>query len=618
MRKSGWKRFTGVILILAAVFGFSPLDELLPDWVMVGGKPSSQRAAAGDDHTDWIEMTAALYQSGAITAPVPPPTSARPTRALTAREAIASGLMELSVNIDVSQFDLNQAEINALYSDVVNTNPDLFFVEQHYQISYDPSSGIVLYIVPQYISVDRNVLGNMQEELAAEVAKAVASAPADALDAEKVLAVNEYLVINTEYDLNLSKFSAYDALVEKTAVCQGYALSFGLIMRELGIEWKIVTSAEMDHAWNLVYADGSWFHVDVTWNDPTPDSLGYADHSYLLLPDNIISDDDHNHTGWDASVYPYASDTSYVDFFWTNTTSQIIYDGGLWYFVPETSQDTPAIHKIISYDFDTSESTEIYTINDAIWSAGGNSYWPSWSPSLAEFGGVLYYNTPDQIFSVSFSGAEPTTIHTAELTETQAICEMKIQEGYLYYRAKETPDDVGYILSDRLKLTSGATFKLSGVVRSYNPANPTKLELIQGDEVMFDTVVEEDSGAGQIDQDFIFLGVEPGAYSLVVTKPGHTKYTIQNIVVADADVDLTQDTRPGAALITLPCGDIDGNGNINGSDLSVLWLAANYNKAASAAQTPLCDLNGDGNVNGTDLSVLWLPVNYNKGAVVVG
>ena len=62
------------------------------------------------------------------------------------------------------------------------------------------------------------------------------------------------------------------------------------------------------------------------------------------------------------------------------------------------------------------------------------------------------------------------------------------------------------------------------------------------------------------------------------------------------------------------CGDINGDGNINVTDLNTVWNAANYNKAASAADNALTDLNGDGNVNVSDLNILWNAANYNKNA----
>ena len=158
---------------------------------------------------------------------------------------------------------------------------------------------------------------------------------------------------------------------------------------------------------------------------------------------------------------------------------------------------------------------------------------------------------------------------------------------------------------------------VTGRIKSYNPSNPATIVLMQGDAEVCRATIDATSGIGQAEQDFAFEGVEPGTYTLVVTKPGHTSFTVQNIVVGEEDLDLTQDSRESVRLMTLLCGDINGDGMINNADLAILWLAANYNKNVGVAANPECDLNGDGMINNADLAILWLAVNYNKGAVVI-
>jgi len=55
------------------------------------------------------------------------------------------------------------------------------------------------------------------------------------------------------------------------------------------------------------------------------------------------------------------------------------------------------------------------------------------------------------------------------------------------------------------------------------------------------------------------------------------------------------------------------------SDLweSNLWRLGNYNRRADEAENSRCDLNGDGLINDADLTILWLAYNYNKGAIVI-
>lgn len=84
-------------------------------------------------------------------------------------------------------------------------------------------------------------------------------------DYEKTKMAHDYLVENIEYVTGYH--GAYSALCEGKAVCNGYAAAFQLIMDELGIPCKTVSSDEINHMWNCVYLEGFWYNVDVTWDD---------------------------------------------------------------------------------------------------------------------------------------------------------------------------------------------------------------------------------------------------------------------------------------------------------------------------------------------------------------
>jgi len=193
---------------------------------------------------------------------------------------------------------------------------------------------------------------------------------------------------------------------------------------------------------------------------------------------------------------------------------------------------------------------------------------------------------------------------------------MVYEDDYTTQPAVDEATAAIYVAVDALELL--AKFKVSGRVRSYNPGHITILDLMRDGEVMYTAVIDEAPGIGQVTQDFIFTGVLPGEYSLVITKEAHTSFTVQTVAIGEKDLDLTQDPRPEVRLITLRCGDINNDSMINDADLAILWLAANYNKSAAAqGVNARCDLNGDGMINDADLAILWLASNYNKGAVVI-
>ena len=118
---------------------------------------------------------------------------------------------------------------------------------------------------------------------------------------EKELAVHDWLVLNCAYDYDnyqhntipWESYSPRGLFCNGKAVCQGYAESFKLCMDILGIPCVIVTGTGNGgaHAWNAVELDGEWYMVDVTWDDPVPDTPGRVGYAYLNLTDEKMSRD---------------------------------------------------------------------------------------------------------------------------------------------------------------------------------------------------------------------------------------------------------------------------------------------------------------------------------------
>ena len=154
---------------------------------------------------------------------------------------------------------------------------------------------------------------------------------------------------------------------------------------------------------------------------------------------------------------------------------------------------------------------------------------------------------------------------------------------------------------------------ITGAVASYNPNNPTTISLMQGEVTKYQKIIRATSGRGQTESTFSFEDVAPGTYSMVISKPGHTAYTLDGIIASDENIDLTQDERSEVQLMALRCGDIDGDGMINDNDLTIMWSLANYNRKTENAANILCDLNGDNMINDVDLTVLWKVDHYNRG-----
>ena len=164
----------------------------------------------------------------------------------------------------------------------------------------------------------------------------------------------------------------------------------------------------------------------------------------------------------------------------------------------------------------------------------------------------------------------------------------------------------------------GAGVAVTGKITSYNPNNATTVELLQNGAVKYTATIAKATGSGQVPQDFTLAGVLPGTYDLVVTKEAHLTYTVKNVKVGHTDLDLTKHTNAAISTITLLCGDINGDGWVNSTDLGEILQGQNYGKQTTVAGVnKKADLNGDGWVNSTDLGIVLQSQHYGKSAVSV-
>ena len=93
-------------------------------------------------------------------------------------------------------------------------------------------------------------------------------------DMQKVYKIYDWITNNVSYDYdnlnneeNKTKYTAYGALTDGKAVCQGFANLFYRMCMDNGIDCRIVTgNANGPHAWNIVKVGTAYYYVDATWD----------------------------------------------------------------------------------------------------------------------------------------------------------------------------------------------------------------------------------------------------------------------------------------------------------------------------------------------------------------
>ena len=122
-------------------------------------------------------------------------------------------------------------------------------------------------------------------------------------DFQKALEIHDWLIFNVDYDNTYSNYSAKNAFVDRSCVCQGYAEAFELLAEAAGLEATFVAGVATNssgntesHAWNQVKISGKWYNVDTTWDDPTYAGKPASDHTgnrydYFLISKTQLEKD---------------------------------------------------------------------------------------------------------------------------------------------------------------------------------------------------------------------------------------------------------------------------------------------------------------------------------------
>ena len=212
----------------------------------------------------------------------------------------------------------------------------------------------------EIIYEDANIIQSTTAQFDAAVEEILALCENANTDIDKELIVHDYLVANYEYDAERlnngtippESYSAYGLLVNKTAVCQGYAYAMKHILRKMNIPCEVVTGG--DHAWNIVNIDGENYYVDATWDDPVPDVAGRITRKHFNVTAEQLAKSGHI---WEESKYPECNSEKYN---FLQHSNEYIHHENEWFYTQNGSEYIESLGKYVSnslyrYNIETGE-----------------------------------------------------------------------------------------------------------------------------------------------------------------------------------------------------------------------------------------------------------------------
>jgi len=133
-------------------------------------------------------------------------------------------------------------------------------------------------------------------------------------DREKIKVIHDYIINNTKYDTEKisgvtrgNSNNAYGVLTTGYGICSGYTDAMAIFLNKMNIQNIKVSSDK--HIWNLVFVDGKWKHLDLTFDDPVtdpPEDIISEDY-FLIDSETIIKQDNTNQHNYDKEVFVEAN-----------------------------------------------------------------------------------------------------------------------------------------------------------------------------------------------------------------------------------------------------------------------------------------------------------------------
>ncbi|NLW78027.1 MAG: hypothetical protein GXY32_01265 [Ruminococcaceae bacterium] len=215
---------------------------------------------------------------------------------------------------DVARFGMTLDEVAEAFFGLLCDDPSLFWVDGHV-VGYSYAGGKIE-TVELRASAGLDTISREIVTFNGAASGVLARAQALGSDLEKVQFIHDYLAATVSYVYGDDVYTAYSAIVNRQAVCEGYAKAFSYFMNRLGIPstYCTGTAGGENHGWSLVRLDGQFYNLDVTWDDPLGLREGDWRYDYFLRSDAEMAA---THTRDETSQkLPACTSTRYDDTDW--------------------------------------------------------------------------------------------------------------------------------------------------------------------------------------------------------------------------------------------------------------------------------------------------------------
>lgn len=208
------------------------------------------------------------------------------------QKSIYDKLLNACLNFDeIVEFDgyhPDFSELEYIYKLIHNDEYRLFYTTN--QFRYKPDFDKRVKEVALDYTIDRETALRMRERIGRTADTILSRLNENMSDFEIVQTIHDTIIDRCVYADSDNDNNIYGALVERRAKCQGYSKAFCYLCSLAGVSsLTVLGETDTEHMWNEAMIDGSYCHIDLTWDDPDGENgLNFIKYDYFGLTDEEI------------------------------------------------------------------------------------------------------------------------------------------------------------------------------------------------------------------------------------------------------------------------------------------------------------------------------------------
>lgn len=389
-------------------------------------------------------------------------------------EYLAKELRALNTDIPVGDYNFNKKDIGAIFFSIVIENPDIFYVfPTSFETTATVETDTIISIRPEFFFDIEDIPAKINE-FNLKANNILSRIDSSWNNITKARYIHDLLAQYTEYDtkyetisssdyerykVQMRIYTAYGALVDNNAVCEGYVTAYNYLLKKAGIKSYYIQSYERRHAWNMIEINGKYYHVDLTHDDPSYDNLGRVNHKNFMKSDKwFVNDDDLDHSSWVTNLK--ASDTSY-DNAWWNSVNTIIYRyNGYDYYINQNYSSS--VYAALSRRNTSTGAVDVLKTIKTRWYISGSTsmFWDNAFSYMTNDEKYIYYSDTSTVYRYTLSSGTTSIVYTKPSSVSGDIYGLAFKSNNMLYASiKGTPN------------AKDVTYKLN--ITAHTPTNPT-------------------------------------------------------------------------------------------------------------------------------------------------